>query len=106
MGIRYVLAGGLLALLAVRRPRPRGSKQWLQAGIIGLFQSAGVMGCVYFSMRWITSGESAIITFINPMLVIVLGTLFTGAVYSKLQWLGVAVGLLLQERVRRVCRQA
>lgn len=94
MGIRYVLAGGLLALIVWKRPRPRGVKQWLQAATIGLLQSAGVMGCVYFSMYWITSGEAAIITFINPLFVIVIGTLFTGAVYSSRQWLGVTVGFV------------
>jgi drug/metabolite transporter (DMT)-like permease len=92
MGIRFVLAGGLLALIVARKPRPRGGKQWIQAAAIGLIQSAGVMGCAYFSMRWITSGESAIITSASSLLVIVFGTLFTGAVYRPRQWLGVAVG--------------
>jgi drug/metabolite transporter (DMT)-like permease len=94
MGIRFVLAGGLLAVIVARKPRPRGGKQWLQAAAVGLFQSAGVMGCAYYSMRWITSGESSIITCTNPLLVIVLGTLLTGAVYRGRQWLGVAVGFV------------
>lgn len=92
MGLRFVLAGGLLALIVARKPQPRG-RQWLQAALIGLLQSAGVMGCAYYSMHWITSGESAIITCANPLLVIVLGTLFTGAKYRAGQWLGVAIGL-------------
>ena len=45
-------------------------------------------------MRWITSSETAILTFVNPLLVIVLGTLLTGAVYRLRQWAGVAVGFL------------
>ncbi|MCS7461948.1 EamA family transporter [Paenibacillus doosanensis] len=94
MGLRYVLAGGLLALIAARKPQPRGMKQWGRAAVIGLFQSAGVMGCVYYSMRWVTSSESAIITFMNPLLVIVLGTLFTGASYRRRQWLGVLAGFI------------
>lgn len=94
MGIRFVLAGGLLALIVARKPRPRGGKQWMQASVIGVLQSAGVMGCAYYSMRWITSGESSIITCTNPLLVIVLGTIFTGASYRRRQWLGVAVGLI------------
>jgi drug/metabolite transporter (DMT)-like permease len=94
MGIRFVLAGVLLALIVVNKPRPRNKKQWLQAAAIGLFQSAGVMGCAYFSMRWITSGEISIITNTNPLLVIILGTLLTGAVYRRRQWLGVAVGFV------------
>jgi drug/metabolite transporter (DMT)-like permease len=94
MGIRFVLAGGLLAIIVARKPQPRGGKQWLQASAVGLFQSAGVMGCAYYSMRWITSGESSIITCTNPLLVIVLGTLLTGAAYRTRQWLGVAVGFI------------
>jgi drug/metabolite transporter (DMT)-like permease len=92
MGIRYVLAGGLLALIFIRKPLPRGGKQWLQVTIIGLLQTATVMGCVYYSMHWITSSESAILTFVNPLLVIILGTIFTGAVYRVQEWMGVAVG--------------
>jgi drug/metabolite transporter (DMT)-like permease len=94
MGIRFLLAGGLLAIIVIRKPRPRGGKQWLQSAVIGLFQSAGVMGCAYYSMRWITSGESSIITCTNPLLVIVLGSMLTGAVYRGRQLLGVAVGFV------------
>ncbi|MET3287685.1 UNVERIFIED_CONTAM: drug/metabolite transporter (DMT)-like permease [Brevibacillus sp. OAP136] len=96
MGIRFVIAGGLLALLVRSKPqpRPRGTSQWWQAAVIGLFQSAGVMGCGYYSMRWITSGESSIMLNLNPLFVIILGTLFTGAVYRVRQWLGVVVGFL------------
>ncbi|PYI55699.1 DMT family transporter [Paenibacillus flagellatus] len=92
-GIRFVVAGGLLAALVANKPRPRGGKQWLQAAAIGLIQSAGVMGCCYYSMRWISSGESAIITCTNPLLVIVFGTLFAKASYTGRQWLGVAAGI-------------
>ncbi|WP_276353148.1 DMT family transporter [Cohnella caldifontis] len=93
MGIRYVLAGGLLALIVRNRPQPRG-RQWLQAAAIGVLQSAGVMGCVYYSMRWITSGESSIIAATNPLLVIILGSLLTGTVYRARVWAGVAVGFV------------
>jgi drug/metabolite transporter (DMT)-like permease len=94
MGIRFVIAGVLLAIIVVNKPRPRNKKQWLQAATIGLFQSTGVMGCAYFSMRWIPSGETSIITNTSPLLVIILGTLLTGAVYRGRQWLGVAVGFV------------
>ncbi|WP_239616659.1 DMT family transporter [Cohnella mopanensis] len=94
MGIRFVLAGGLLALILAKKPRPEGTKQWFQIAAIGLLQSTGVMGCSYYSMRWITSGESSILIFTNPLLVIIMGTLLTGVVYRGRQWLGVAVGIL------------
>jgi drug/metabolite transporter (DMT)-like permease len=76
MGIRFVLAGGTLALITAKRRQPQGAKQWLQAAAVGMLQSAGVMGCAYYSMHWITSGESAIITFANPLLVVIFSTLF------------------------------
>jgi drug/metabolite transporter (DMT)-like permease len=94
MGVRYILAGGLLALIVMRKPLPSGGKQWLQVWIIGLLQSAGVMGCVYYSMRWITSSESAILTFVSPLLVIIFGTMFTRSVYRARQWMGVAIGFV------------
>ncbi|QRG65190.1 DMT family transporter [Brevibacillus choshinensis] len=94
MGIRFVVAGGLLALLCAKRQQPQSLKQWLQSIVIGLLQSAGVMGCVFFSMRWITSSESAILTSTSPLIVILLGTFVSGAVYQMRQWFGVVIGLV------------
>lgn len=94
MGLRFFFAGGLLALLSARKRQPKGAKQWLQAGTLGLFQSAGVMGFAYYSMRWITSGESAIITSTSPLMLIVLGAVMNGAKYRVWQWLGVIVGFV------------
>ncbi|MEK3883216.1 DMT family transporter [Paenibacillus sp. PL2-23] len=92
MGLRYLLAGGLFALLGIHKPLPSGAKQWAQVAIIGLIQSTGVMGCVYYSMQWLSSSESAVLTFLSPLLVILFGSLFTGAVYQARVWIGVAVG--------------
>jgi EamA-like transporter family. len=55
MGIRYLLAGGLLALIVIRKPLPSSGRKWLQVSIIGLLQTTAVMSCVYYSMHWITS---------------------------------------------------
>lgn len=93
MGMRYVLAGGLLAAIVAGKPQPRG-KQWLQACAVGILQSAGVMGLVYYSMNWISSSQSSIIMGTNPLLVIILGSLLTGAVYRGRQWFGVAIGFI------------
>ncbi|MCC3377200.1 DMT family transporter [Cohnella sp. REN36] len=94
LGIRFLLAGGIMALATIRRPKPRGAAAWGKIALIGTLNSAGVMGCAYYSMRWITSGESAILIFVNPLMVIVLGTLFLGARYGGRQWLGVALGFI------------
>ncbi|MDD9265853.1 DMT family transporter [Paenibacillus sp. GCM10023248] len=94
MGIRFALAGAVLAVIVRRKPQPSSWAMWGKAALIGLLQSAGVMGCAYYSMHWISSGESAIITCTNPLVVIVLGTLFAGAKYRGRQWFGVVLGFI------------
>lgn len=92
MGVRYTLAGGLLAIgMAGKAPFPRGG-EWLKVAIIGFVQTGAVMGCAYYSMHWISSAESSILTFTNPLFVIVLGTLLLGTRYRAHQWLGVLIG--------------
>lgn len=93
MSIRFIAAGALLALVLHKRQRPRG-KQWFQVTVLGLFQSAGVMGCGYYSMYWITSGETAILTSSNPLIIIVFSSLFLGVAYRWQQWFGVALGFV------------
>lgn len=93
MGMRYVLAGGLMAWFLRKRPLPAGWQAWLRIILIGLFQSAGVIGCAYYSMNWITSGESAILTFTNPLLVIIISALLYRLTYRFSQWMGVILGL-------------
>ncbi len=41
------------------------------------------------SLRTISAGESSILTFINPLLVVVFATLFLGARYQRTHWVGV-----------------
>ncbi|REE77740.1 threonine/homoserine efflux transporter RhtA [Paenibacillus taihuensis] len=94
MGIRYIMAGGILALIVKRKPLPKSLKQWIQVFIIGLLQSAGVMGCVYYSMQWISSSESAILTFMSPLLVIILSTILLGNHYRFQVWIGVCFGFV------------
>jgi drug/metabolite transporter (DMT)-like permease len=93
MGIRFVLGGGIMTIAMRKRPQPRTPGKWGQAALIGMLNTTGVMGCAYYSMRWITSGESAILTFVSPLLVILLSALLTGARYSVKQWIGAAIGL-------------
>ncbi|MFD2331363.1 DMT family transporter [Cohnella sp. GCM10020058] len=92
MSVRFVIAGLLMAAFTARRPKPKDVSSWLRIALIGTLGSAGVMGCSYYSMRWITSGESAILIFVNPLLVILFGALFMKARYRILQWAGVALG--------------
>ncbi|MFD2657638.1 DMT family transporter [Gracilibacillus thailandensis] len=96
VGIRFTLAGILMGIMVrlFQRKHPSTKREWIQIMIIGLFQTAGVMGFIFISMRTITAGESSILTFTNPLLVVIFGTLFLGTKYRWSQWLGVVVGFV------------
>lgn len=91
-GLRFTLAGLIMMLWVKRKDLPSSILNWLRVCIIGFFQTAGVMGCIFLSLRTISAGESAILTFVNPLIVIALGTWFLGIKYHVLQWLGVIIG--------------
>ncbi|WP_018932995.1 DMT family transporter [Gracilibacillus lacisalsi] len=96
VGIRFTLAGILMGIMVrlFKRKHPSTKREWIQIMTIGLFQTAGVMGLIFISMRTITAGESSILTFTNPLLVVIFGTLFLGTKYRWSQWLGVVVGFV------------
>ena len=96
VALRFTIAGIVMgiAVLLLKKPHPTSLKQWGQICIIGFFQTAGVMGCIFVSLETITAGESSILTFINPLLVIVFGTFFLKLSYRKLQWFGVLLGFI------------
>lgn len=96
VAIRFTLAGIIMALFLkmLKMPHPQTKAKWNRIIIIGFFQTAGVMGCIFMSLRTITAGESSILTFMNPLLVIVFGTLFLKIKYGLLQWLGVIFGFI------------
>ncbi len=92
-GLRFGFAGLLLAPFVRRRRQPGSLRQWGRVATIGLLQTTGVMGAIFMSLTTITAGESAILTFTNPVLVVILGTIFAGIRYRPAQWAGVALGL-------------
>ena len=96
VALRFTIAGIIMAMivLLLKRTHPRTCKDWFQVFIIGFFQTAGVMGCIFVSLETITAGESSILTFINPLLVIIFGTIFLKMSYRRLQWIGVIVGFI------------
>ncbi|MGE7090671.1 DMT family transporter [Lysinibacillus sp. NPDC048646] len=94
--IRFILAGVIMSTIVIilKRPHPTTKENWLKILTIGTFQTAGVMGCIFLSLRTITASESSILTFTNPLLVVVLATVFSQAHYRFYQWGGVVVGLV------------
>lgn len=94
VGLRFTLAGILMALWVRKKPLPTSIREWGKIFLIGTLQTAAVMGCIFLSLRTITAGESSILTFMNPLLVVVWGTVFLGTKYRLAQWLGVLIGLV------------
>lgn len=94
VGIRFTLAGAIMALAVKLKSRrlPVIIRDWAKLLLIGVFQTTAVMGCIFLSMRTIPSGETSILTFVNPLLVVILGVGFMGLKYRLYQWMGVIVG--------------
>lgn len=78
VALRFTLAGIIMATIVkiLNKPHPVKAIDWVWLVLIGLFQTAFVMGCIFMALRTITSGETSILTFMNPLLVVVFGTLF------------------------------
>ncbi len=93
-GIRFTIAGSIMGVfvLLFKRKHPKDAVTWGKVAVIGAVQTAGVMGAIFLSLRTITSGQSAILTFMNPLLVVLIGTLILGMRYRLVQWIGVFVG--------------
>ncbi|MGE7768620.1 DMT family transporter [Peribacillus sp. NPDC096540] len=94
--LRFTLAGIIMAVIVIvlKRPHPTSKGNWIKMLIIGTFQTAGVMGCIFLSLRTITASESSILTFTNPLLVVVFGTIFSQTRYKLYQWIGVLLGIV------------
>lgn len=96
VGLRFTIAGIVMAIIvmALKRPHPKDFRNWLRIFIVGLFQTTGVMGAIFLSLRTIPAGESSILTFSNPLLVVIFGFFFFGLKYRRMQWIGVLIGFL------------
>ncbi|MBP3950158.1 DMT family transporter [Bacillus suaedae] len=96
VGLRFLLAGLIMATIVklLKRPHPTLGRDWLRMAIIGFAQTTGVMGCTFVGLRTITAGEISILTFTNPLLVIILTTIFLKSRYRSRQWIGVVIGFI------------
>jgi probable blue pigment (indigoidine) exporter len=96
VALRFLVAGIIMVFVIkiLKRPHPVGIGQWMKIAAIGLAQTAGVMGCIFVGLRTITAGELSILTFMNPLLVVILGTLLLKLKYTTRQWIGVTLGFV------------
>lgn len=94
--LRFILAGMIMGVIVIasKRPHPTSKEGWIKILTIGAFQTAGVMGCIFLSLRTITASESSILTFTNPLLVVIFATIFTNVRYRLYQWCGVLLGVI------------
>ncbi|TVX91649.1 DMT family transporter [Paenibacillus agilis] len=93
--LRFLLAGVIMGMIvyAVKRPHPTTKSNWMKMFVIGSLQTAGVMGCIFLSLLTITASETSILTFTNPLFVVIFGTIFLQTRYKLYQWIGVVLGL-------------
>ncbi|GEN83229.1 hypothetical protein SLU01_15410 [Sporosarcina luteola] len=96
VALRFLIAGVIMAIIVkcLRMAHPKQMTDWLKIALIGFFQTAGVMGCIFVSLRTIPAGQSSILTFMNPLLVVIFGTLFMKMTYNWRQWIGVILGFV------------
>jgi probable blue pigment (indigoidine) exporter len=94
VGLRFTIAGLLMSVLVRQKQLPMNWSDWGRVFVIGTFQTAGVMSCIFLSLRTITAGESSILTFSNPLMVVIMGTVFLGIRYRIMQWIGALIGFL------------
>ncbi|MFC5602507.1 DMT family transporter [Sporosarcina koreensis] len=96
VALRFLIAGVIMAVIVkcLKIAHPKQASIWIRIALIGFFQTAAVMGCIFVSLRTITAGQSSILTFTNPLLVVLFGTLFMKMTYSWRQWLGVILGFV------------
>jgi len=61
--------------------------------VIGLFQTAGVMSLLFYSMRTISASSAAILLFTNPIWVALMGRLFLGEALFGRRIVGLLLGI-------------
>lgn len=93
MGTRFLLAGLLLlGWVVVRGGRLPSLIEWRNAAIVGTLMLGGGMGCVAYAEQSVASGLVVVFIAICPLL-IVLASLPFGVRPSRLEILGILIGL-------------
>ena len=95
MGIRFVLAGGLLYLWAVRRGDATdsvGRTQWLAAAVVGGLLFVGGNGLVAWSETRVDTGIAALLIAAVPLWMALFDRVANGQGLSRLALLGLLIG--------------
>jgi drug/metabolite transporter (DMT)-like permease len=94
--VRFLVAGALLYVWAVRRGDREGdrptARQWRAAAIIGVALLLGGNGFVVLAEQRVASGIAALLVATVPLWMVVLATLVLRERVRWLEWLGLVVG--------------
>lgn len=97
LAVRFAIASGLLLLIVLlwRAPWPRS---WAQAGhiaVAGLLLHGLYLGSVFAAIALgVEAGVAALIVSLQPLLVAAAAAPLLGERTTRLQWLGLAIGIL------------
>ena len=96
IGVRYALAAlvALIAAWAMGAAWPRDRKQWAHIALAGLLVHAGYLGGSHYAQYWgLSAGVTALILALQPLVTALAAARWLGERLTRLQGLGVAVGL-------------
>ena len=94
LAVRFVLAAGVLGVVAVATGMARPTRRQLgAAAVAGLGLHAVYLGGVFLAISWgMPSGVSALIAGLHPVITAVAARGLLGERMRPIQWLGVALG--------------
>ena len=97
LAIRFAIAVALLLLIALvcRAPWPRSWRAVGHIAVMGLLMHGAYLGAVFASISFgVEAGVSALIVSMQPLLVAVAAGPLLGERISRLQWLGLLLGVI------------
>lgn len=97
LALRLVIASVLLWLIVAvtRGERPHSRVQWGRCAVSGVLLHAGYLGGVFWAIdQGLPSGVSAVIVSLQPVVVAALANRLLGERLSRLQWVGLVLGVL------------
>lgn len=81
-------------IVAALLPAKAGLRDVALVTLIGLLQTAAVMGLLFWAMQFISASTAAILLFTNPIWVAVLGRIFLGESLHRARLLGLLLGVV------------
>ncbi|MDQ4004864.1 MAG: drug/metabolite exporter YedA [Actinomycetota bacterium] len=97
-GVRFLIAGGLLYVVAIRLGDRTGdrptARHWRSAAIIGAALLFGGNGLVTLAEKTVPSGIAALMIATVPLWLVVFARLFLGDRAGWREWLGIAAGMV------------